>query len=119
MPECEHINDIVGWLMAVERDITRVPEGNDQLTQLRRARNWSPDRGMCLEERELPRNDLRCSPRRFGTASPQMEPTPFQAERGPFGDNYSWHSGGSVSASIPQVPSQAWTSSPVRCRPVS
>ena len=49
----------------------------------------------------------------------QEPPTPFQAFRCAFGDDYLWHSGTALSSSVPQVFNQARTSWPVRWRPVS
>ncbi len=43
----------------------------------------------------------------------------FKSARRPFGDDYSWHGGNSVSVFEPQVFNQSRTSCPVRCWPVS
>jgi hypothetical protein len=119
VPKRKHVDGVISGLMAIKRDIALVCKRDNQFAQLREIWQRSSDRRMRLQEHELPHDDLGRPPGRFGTASSQVLPASLQASRGPFGDDYSWHSGGSASDSLPHVSSQARTSSAVRWRPVS
>src|SRR3546814_8557159 len=105
--------------MAIEDNMARVPEGDDQFAQLRQIRKRPADERMCFQERDVPSDSLRGPPGRFGTLLGKETSAIPQTARGAFRDDYSWHSGSSVSPSLPQAFNQSRSSSPVRCRQVS
>lgn len=119
VPEPQHIDQIVGWLMAVQGDIAGIPERNHQLAKLRNLRVRPADVGGCFQPQELLLNGLAGAPGRFRSLAGEELPASLQACQGAFGDDYSWHSGTVLSLSVPQVLNQARASWPDRCRPVS
>jgi len=111
MPKCKQIDGVVIRLVAVQRNVACIPERNDELAQLRRFLDRSPNRGMRLQKCDLPRDGLRGAPARLGTPSLQILSTPLQAMGCCFRNDYSWHFGGSASASVPHVSNHAFNSS--------
>lgn len=119
MPEGEEIDRIVIRCVAIERDVTGLSERNKEFSKL----------GVVVERPAHGRiafEKINVVEDRFGGAAGgrgillgEEGAADLEAARGPFGDDYSWQSGASVSASLPQVFSQSRNSSPVRWRPVS
>ncbi len=115
----EHIHAIARAIVTIQSDIARVSERDQELAQFGRLRVRPADLGTRFQERKFLFNRLTGPARRLGIFGRQEPPATLEALPGTRGDDYSWHAGRSVSASVPHVLSQARTSSPVRCSPVS
>ena len=119
MPKGQYVDSVIRMLMPIERNITRITELDDQLTQLRQLWEWATYFRAFFQSRELSINRLGSSSSYLRAFLDKKLTTTFQPLRSTLGDNQSWHLGSSASASVPQVLSQARVSCPVRCRPVS
>ena len=119
MPKGQYINSVTRPLMPIERNITRITELDDQLTQFRQLWEWATDFRAFFQSSELSLNRLGSTPSYLRTFLNKKLTAMLQPLRSAFSDNQSWHLGSSASASVPQVLSQARVSWPVRCRPVS
>lgn len=119
MPEGQHIDGTLGWLVAIERNISGVAKSNHQLTQLGRFRERTADIGGCFQQQEMPFDGLTDASRSLRRLLGQKGPASFQTGNGTFSDDYSWHFGTGFSSTVPQVFSQLRVSSAVRWRPVS
>lgn len=119
MPEGEHVDGVVGWLVAIERDVSGVAISDHQLSQLGSFGEGTTDVGGCFQQQEMPFDGLTDASRRLRRLFGQKGPASFQAGDGTFSDDYSWHFGTGFSSAVPQVFSQLRASSLVRWRPVS
>lgn len=107
MPKGQYINSVIGTLMSIERNITRITELDDQLTQFRQLWEWATDFRAFFQSSELSLNRLGSSSSNLRTFLDKKLTTTLQPLRGNFRNNQSWHLGSSASASVPQVVSQA------------
>ena len=119
MPEGEDVDGILGLHVAIKRDVAGIAKADDQLSQLQLIRDGAANVGVRLQERELVLYGLAGTQGCIAILACKEATTPFQAAPGTGGNDYPWHSGSSVSSSLPHLFSQSRTSSPVRCSPVS
>jgi len=113
MPEGQDVDGIFGLHVA------GIAKADDQLSQFRLIRDRAANIGECLQEGELALYGLAGSHGCTAVLACKEATAPFQATPGTGGNDYPWHSGSSVSSSLPHLFSQSRTSSPVRCWPVS
>lgn len=118
MSERQYVNGARVAVVVVKRDITGIAEADNKFAPASRASHRPADIRHCFQQRELPVNFLACLPGRLAIPSKQVQAATRQTQSRTFRDDYVWHSGGSASASVPHVFSQALASSLVRCRPV-
>ncbi len=119
MPEGQHIDGIVGRLVAIECDISGVAIGDHQLAQFGSFRERTTDIGGSFQQQEMPFDSLTDASRSLRRLLGQKGPASSQTGNGTFSDDYSWHFGTGFSSAVPQVFSQLRASSLVRWRPVS
>jgi len=112
--EGQYVHGIVLRFMPIQSHKAGIPETNNQLAHFRKIVEWSANLRGRFQQSEMSINNLTGTPARLGIFFCQKSPATFQAARGTFGNNYSWHWGDSVSSSVPQVFSQLRTSSLVR-----
>lgn len=117
--ECQDVDGILGGCVTIQCDVAGIPETDHQFAQLRQFREWPADVRIGFQHRELPRDRLAGAPRGLPVPRHQKYAATLQPERCCLRNDYSWHSGSAVFDSVPQVSSQARTSCPVRCWPVS
>ncbi len=119
MAECQHIYGGIIRLMAVKGQVTGISETDDQFTQVGVFGERTADIRRGFQLCESPFDRCGGAFRRLRRFRREETTAAVQASNGAARDDYPWHSGGSASASVPQVFSQARTSCPVRCSPVS
>ena len=117
--EGEQVDDIPGGIVPVQGDVAAGPEADRQFAQVcflieRAAHVRGGFQGQQAGCDHLPR--ALC---RLGVFLGQEGATADQPLPGAFGDDQPWHGGQSPSDALPQLVSQAVSSLPVMCCPVS
>jgi hypothetical protein len=110
MSKGQYVERIGNRIMAIQGNIAGVSEANQQLAEFRQLREWSTHVRRRFEKQKLTFDGLPRSPSRQRILGRQELAASFQALPSPFCDDYSWHLGSSVSASVPQVFSHVRTS---------
>ncbi|WP_428393034.1 hypothetical protein [Lichenicoccus sp.] len=117
--EGQNENSLLTFLITTEGYIAALGELDYQFAKLGLLAERSADGRCGFEEEHLTLNLGRSAVCSTAVLVVQELPTSFQPARGTGRNNYSWHGGISVSASVPQPRNQSRVSLPVRCRPVA
>ena len=105
---------------AVKRHIAAVAEVDQPFTVLdRHAIHRATDMGLLTQKSRGIADGVPCSPGCRRILWPQEFPQPLEIPQCPWREPYFRHSGAGCSSSLPQLASQASTSSAVACKPVS
>ena len=106
-------------VVAIQSHLAGLAEFDDQFAKSFHIGERPPDLGGRFQEGDMTSYGLGRTLRSLRILRGQKPTTPLKTDRRLLGDDYSWHSGNSVSASAPQLLRQERTSCPVRCSPVS
>ena len=119
MPERQYDDAVFRTVIPIKRDIAGVAERDNEFPHLSRIGERSPDFRMIFQPLELIRDRPSRPLGRPLVSVGQESSTSVHSSRRASRDDQSWHGGTSVSASVPQAPSHARVSSPVKCMPVA
>lgn len=118
MSESQHEDGLLDRHIAIERHIACLAKADHQLAELGLCVHRSTKLGRVLQEQELPLDQGSGTGRRVTVLLYQELPASLETPNCTCCDDYSWHAGASVSASLPQPRNQLRVSLPVRCWPV-
>ena len=114
MTQPGHKHDVGAFIKSVSGDVSGIAEGNNQFPNCFRSRQKASHLGHRSQGLKMGVDRvggfLRCAPIFDFEEAPAAVDTSDRAPR----QDYLWHGGGSPSASVPHVFSQALTSSSVR-----
>ncbi len=119
MSERQHVDSVVGRHIAVQRDVAGIAEADQKFAEPRLLDNRPTDFRAYFKNLHLLFDHGCGTSRHTAVFVSEKQATTLQAQRCFVGNDYLWHSGIFVSASVPQLSSHAETSSPVKCSPVA
>ena len=103
MSEGEQVNGVISRNVPVERQIAGIPKLDHEFTKLRLFCEGTPDFRIGLQEKQAPSDRFARSRSHASILGNKEAAASADAARAALGNDYSWQSGISASASAPQL----------------